>query len=67
MRYTLLEIGQYIGKRDHSTVIHGITTFRSLYETDHNFRQKYQAIVNIIKSNYEPSVVEHLNQMEIES
>ena len=67
MRYTFLEIAQYIGKKDHSTVIHGVAIFRNLYETDILFRQKYQAIINIIKSNYESSTVEHLDQMEIES
>ena len=67
MRYTFFEIAQYIGKRDHSTVIHGVTMFRNLYQTDYMFRQKYEAIINIIKSNYESSTVEHLDQMELES
>lgn len=67
MKYTLSEIGQHLGKRDHTTVIHGLRTFRNLYETDVKFKSRYTIIINNIKQNYEPSTMEYLNQMEVES
>lgn len=67
MRYTLSEIGQYVGKRDHTTVIHGLRTFKNLYETDVKFKSRYNTIINKIKTDYEPSTLEYLNQMEFES
>lgn len=67
MKYTLLEIGQHLGKRDHTTVLHGLKTFRNLYETDVRFKSTYDKIINNIKRDYEPSAMEYLNQMEFES
>lgn len=67
MRYGLLEIGQHLGKRDHTTVLHGLKTFKNLYETDIQFKAKYHKIINQIKLDYEPSAVDYLNQMESES
>lgn len=64
MRYGLLEIGQYLGKLDHTTVIHGIKTFKNLYETDLRFKEKYNNIIKHIKLDYEPSAVDYLDQME---
>jgi hypothetical protein len=65
MRYTLIEIAKHLGKRDHSTVIHGLRTFKNLYETDDKFRFRYNTIINNIKKDHEPSTMEYLNQMEI--
>ena len=67
MKYTLLEIGQYLGNRDHTTVIHGLKTFKNLYETDIKFKSRYTTIINNIKQEYEPSTMEYLNQMEVKS
>jgi hypothetical protein len=67
MRYTLKEIGQHVGKRDHTTVLHGLSTFVNLYETDARFKMTYNAIIHNIKRDYEPSTLEYLNQMELES
>jgi hypothetical protein len=67
MGYGLKDIGQYLGKRDHTTVIHGLKTFRNLYETDENFKNLYYKIVNIIKNNYESSIMDNTYTMEIES
>jgi len=65
MRYNLKELGIYMGGRDHTTVIHGVNTFRDLYETDPLFRDKYYLIINQIKKDYEPSTLEHSPEMEI--
>jgi hypothetical protein len=67
MKYNLSEMGRYMGNRDHTTVIHGLTVFGNLYETDYAFREKYHEIVNNIKKNNESSTVEHLVKMELES
>jgi len=67
MKYGLKQLGRYLGNRDHTTVIHGVNTFRNLYETDAKFREKYYLIINEIKKDYESSIMEHVNQMEIES
>jgi len=67
MKYTLEEIGFHVGKRDHTTVLHGLRTFRNLYETDVKFRSTYDTIIKNIKNDYEPSAMEYLNQMEFKS
>jgi Bacterial dnaA protein helix-turn-helix len=67
MKYNLKQLGDYMGGRDHTTVIHGINTFRNLYETDGSFRSKYYLIINHIKQDYEPSTLDPINQMECES
>lgn len=67
MRYNLKQLGKYLGGRDHTTVIHGITTFRNLYETEPAFRDKYYLIINQIKKDYEPSALEYPDQMETQS
>jgi hypothetical protein len=67
MRYGLKQLGTYMGGRDHTTVIHGVNTFRNLYETDPLFRDKYYLIINQIKKDYEPSTLDTIDQMECES
>lgn len=67
MGYTLNLIGHHMGGRDHTTVLHGLRTFRNLYETDEAFRSKYQTILNHIKNKYESSFMDQFNQMEHES
>lgn len=64
--FSLSSIGIYLNKRDHTTVIHGIRTFRDLVETDPNFKQKYNEILNHIKQNhheYNPSVMDSSDQV----
>ena len=61
-----MTIGKSI-KMDHTSVLHGLNTFRNLYETSDPFRQKYVKIINYIKLNYEPSIVDHLDQVELKS
>jgi chromosomal replication initiator protein len=67
MRYNLKDIGRYCGGRDHTTVIHGLRTFKNLYETDENFRNRYYFIINNIKKAYEPQTLEHFDKMGLES
>jgi hypothetical protein len=66
MKYPLKHLGNYMGGRDHTTVMHGITTFRNLYETDPLFRDKYYLIINQIKKDYEPSTLDTTYQVECE-
>jgi hypothetical protein len=67
MRYDLTTIGKYLKKRDHSTVIHGLTTFGNLYQTNEQFRQKYHTIINKIKQDHESSAMEYIDQTLCES
>lgn len=67
MNYTLKSMGQYLGGRDHTTVIHNITTFKNLYDTDEIFKIKYNTILKALKNDYEPSTLEHTDKVELES
>jgi hypothetical protein len=68
LNYTLDEIGDFLGKRDHTTVIYAIRTFKNLYETDVKFKLLYNEIITKIKTNiYDTSDMEHIDKMEIES
>ena len=67
MRYNLKDIGRFCGGRDHTTVIHGLRTFKNLYETDENFRNRYYFIINNIKKAYEPQTLEYFDKVGLES
>lgn len=67
MKYGLKQLGRYLGNRDHTTVIHNVNTFRNLYDTDPVFREKYYLIINQIKKDYEPSIMEDFSKMETKS
>ena len=67
MGYGLKNIGEFIGNKHHTTVIHGLRTFRNLYETEESFKETYHKIVNIIKNKYESSIMDNTYTMEIES
>lgn len=43
-------LGAMFGKRDHSTVLHGLQKFKDLYETEESFRQKYLQLKNAINN-----------------
>ena len=49
MKYSLKPIGENLGNRDHTTVIHALTLFRNLFETSEVFRGKYAKIHAYIK------------------
>lgn len=66
MGYNVVTIARAIGM-DHTSVLHGLTTFKNLYETSDPFRQKYTKIINYIKLNHEPSIVDYFNKVELES
>jgi hypothetical protein len=67
MGYYLTDIGQYLNHMHHSSVIHGIQTFKTFYEIDPDFKIKYITIVNHIKQIHESQALEYLDQMESES
>jgi hypothetical protein len=67
MRYNLSEIGEFLGKRDHTTVIYNIKIFNDLVETNDSFRLKYFTILKYIREQYEPSVMDHINQTQRQS
>ena len=46
--YTLKKIGSFFN-RDHTTVLHSIETAQNLFDTDDNFRNKYNEINATIK------------------
>ncbi len=66
MGYGLVEIARHI-KKDHTTVMHYVKTFNSLYETQQNFRDTYIKIVNKIKNLYELSAMVHSVKVENKS
>jgi hypothetical protein len=57
MGYNLTTIGKSLSL-DHTTVVHGLNTFKNLYETNDPFRQKYNNIIHHIKTSNESSIVE---------
>jgi chromosomal replication initiation ATPase DnaA len=67
MGYSMVNIGIYLGNRDHSTMVHSIKTFRNLYQTSDHFRDLYLLIVKNLRLYYESSNMEIPNKMEGES
>lgn len=67
MGYTLYVIGRSLGNRDHTTIIHNINSFKNLIEQNDLFREKYNTILKLIKSDYESPVVENVDQVQYES
>lgn len=64
MKFTTVSIGEFLGGRDHTTVLHNLGTFKNLIETSDAFREKYFTIVNRIKLNHESSTLGELNQTQ---
>lgn len=67
MKYKLTAVGQFMGGRDHTTVMHNIATFQNLMETNELFRFLFLEILKYIKENHEPSTLDNLNQIQSES
>jgi hypothetical protein len=67
MNYTYKTIGQHLGDRDHTTIIHNVMTFKNLIDTDDTFTEKYTQILNHIKVNHEPSTLDQFNEIQCES
>jgi chromosomal replication initiator protein len=43
-RFSLKHIGERLGGRDHTTIIHSVRTFEDLFETDSVFRERSENI-----------------------
>lgn len=68
MKYTCTHIGEYLGQRDHTTVLHNTATFSNLIETSDAFKEKYLKIIKHIKQKYnDTSVMDDLDQKQFES
>jgi hypothetical protein len=67
MRFTCVSIGDYLGGRDHTTVLHNVGTFRNLIETSESFREKYFLILTHIKENHESSALDESNKEQRQS
>lgn len=67
MGYSLATVGQSIGNRDHTTVIHNVSSFKNLVETNETFQQKYIRIFNHIKKQHESSTMGVSDQVQRES
>jgi hypothetical protein len=58
MRNSLSTIGNFLGGRDHTTVMYNVTTFTNLMETSSVFKNQFYQIINYINQNYEPSTLD---------
>ena len=67
MGFTLSEIGKFLGNRDHTTIIHNIFMFKSLYETNEAFKLKYNSIIRTINEKYGTSIMEDFDKTQPES
>jgi hypothetical protein len=65
MGYSLTVIGKFL-KKDHTTVIHAITACKNLLETCEPFQHKYTSILKTLKSNYEPPIMDNIDQVQCE-
>lgn len=64
MGHSLSEVGKSLNNRDHTTVINSVRKFKSLIETDKEFREKYIKILNHIKKiNNESSALADKHQI----
>lgn len=48
--HSLPEIGELLGGRDHTTILHGVRTIKKLRETDHQVDEDFNKLVQIITS-----------------
>lgn len=67
MGYNLTQIGEFLGNRDHTTVIHNISSCKNLLETNDPFREKYLQIITHIKQNHESPIMDYVDQIQCES
>lgn len=66
MGYSLISIGRHL-RRDHTTIIHSVRTFRNLYQTNDHFRELYFTVIKKLRAYYESSNLEIPDKMEGES
>ena len=70
MKYKVVTIGQFLGNKDHTTILHYITLFNNQMETNPAYREQYRRIFNHIKeqtNKNESSTLDHLDQAWIKS
>jgi|LakMenEpi03Aug12_release.lakeMendotaPanAssembly.Ray.scaffolds.fasta_scaffold917595_1 hypothetical protein len=67
MKYTCERVGEFLGGRDHTTIVHNIHMFGILMETSDSFREKYYSILTYIKQNHESPALEVAYQVPDES
>lgn len=71
MGYILEDIGDILGKQDHTTIIHSIKNFKNWVSIDPSFRDSYNLVLNHIFTvqniKNESSTLEHTDQMEYQS
>jgi len=52
-RISKVNIGKALGDRDHSTIVHSISRFRSLFETDEFFKKDFEGIEKLVLNTLE--------------
>lgn len=48
--YTMIQIAEILGYKDHSTIIHNLKSFNGLYQTNELFREKADGVINFYKT-----------------
>jgi chromosomal replication initiator protein len=46
--YSLKKIGEFVGGRDHTTIMHSIKTYKDRYQNEEHYRHTVNAIYNKI-------------------
>jgi hypothetical protein len=64
MKYNLTAIGELLGNRDHTTIIHNVNAFCDLVETNESFRLKYFTILKYIREQHESPTMDNINQVQ---
>lgn len=64
MKYNLTSIGQFLGNRDHTTIIHNVNAFNDLVETNEAFRLKYFTILKYIREQHESPIMDNIDQVQ---
>ena len=64
MKYNLVSIGEMLGNRDHTTIIHNVNAFSDLVETNESFRLKYFTILKYIREQHESPTMDNTNQVQ---
>jgi chromosomal replication initiator protein len=49
LKMSKTEVGNYIGGRDHSTVIHAETTISDLMDSDREFKREFERLKKLVK------------------
>lgn len=51
-KYPLKFIGKMVDNRDHTTVLHGINTYKDRYRFEENFRMESDRIYKVVKESF---------------